>query len=66
MVTCWPRGMRVEVGSEIVKNCLGGKVERTWWWTVYQGEGDRQMSVERFIFCFWQESWCFIHPRTFY
>lgn len=28
MATCWPRGMRVEVGSKIVKNCLGGKVEK--------------------------------------
>lgn len=66
MVTCWPRGMVVEVDSEIVKNCLGGKVEWTWWWTIYQGEGDRKVSVERFIFCFWKESWRFIHPRTFY
>ena len=66
MVTCWPKGMIVEVGSEMVKNCLGGKVERTWWGTIYQDEGDRKVSVERFILCFWQEIWCFIHPRTVY
>lgn len=55
----------MEVGSKIVKNCLGGKVERTWWWTVYQGEEIDRCQLKGHLL-FGREVGVFIHPRTFY